>query len=579
MRSFKKLIRKIAYRIRPSQRGSGPIVRAICITMVKNEQDIIEPFLRSNRPFFDAMIVLDNGSSDRTREIAMSCARELGGIFVTDTPSFANAQSKTATDTFKHVQSAFFADFVCFLDADEFVGAVDRDAMLECLDDVPVGAISEHAWMTYLPDPQAAFGPTIDPVSRMTYRRRQEIPPAHKIFLRMGGGLDPDITILRGAHRAISGLRKRLPMVQRPALVIKHFPVRNPDQIIAKGLLGWSGNLAEDPSVANAPAAPGTTSFQWKRIYALVQESASNLDLAHLSDEAMIYSQISAPPSFIDNAEPCDNGLDLTRTYSDGHSVDHQTIVAASLRKSGKAPPVFHLPLQPDALAAAAGNSVQPQHICVDAAPFRAFVERHQPDSALDLRCGEGLYLALLKTLGVTDILGLGSLEHAATVLDDADYLKADTNLPFDAGRRFHTVVCLDVVPRGHPQAIDSLFDTIAAHASRTIIFSIAKPEQIRQRRRGDSAMRDVLAMWRKRGWVPDLIETLGFRALSTCPALRRNVVILKPASGADDGATKALCKIASLTYKWYDVPPGIHHYAFAGPYPALNRAYSIVRG
>lgn len=584
MRLFKKLIRKIAYRFRPSQRGSGPIVRAICITVVKNEQDIIEPFLRSNRPFFDAMIVLDNRSSDRTRAIAMCCARELGGIFVTDTPSFANTQSKTITDALKHAQSAFFADFVCFLDADEFVGAADREAMLMGLDDVPVGAISQHQWLTYLPDPQAPFGPTIDPLSRMTYRRRQETPPTHKVFLRMGGGFDPDIEIPRGAHKAVSGLSKRLPMVQRPALAIKHFPVRNPDQIIAKGLLGWSGNLAQDPSVANAPVGPRTTSYQWKRIYTLVQESAANLDLAHLSDEAMIYSQTSAPTSFIDNAEPCDNGLDLTRAYSDGHSVDHQTIVAASLLKSGKAPPVYQAPLsrhlgagQPDAVAA--GNGVQPPHTCLDAAPFCAFVERHQPDSALHLRCGEGLYLGLLKTLGVTDILGLGSLEHAATVLDDADYLKADADVPFNAGRQFHTVVCLDVVPRGYPQAIDRLFDTIAAHANRTIIFSMAEPEQVRQQRRGRSTMPDVLAMWRKRGWVPDLIETLGFRALSTCPALRRNVVILKPASDADDGATKALCKIASLTYKWYVVPPGIHHYAFAAPYPALHQAYSIVRG
>ena len=80
-RSVKRLIGKVRALSRPRRAGPGPIVKTVSITMVKNEQDIIEPFLRHIRPFFDAMIVLDHGSTDRTAEIIENCARELGGIF------------------------------------------------------------------------------------------------------------------------------------------------------------------------------------------------------------------------------------------------------------------------------------------------------------------------------------------------------------------------------------------------------------------------------------------------------------------------------------------------------------------
>ena len=66
-----------------------PVLPLVCISMVKNEQDIIEPFLRNNAKFFDLMIVLDNGSTDKTRDILFDCAREFGNVIVSDQPEAA----------------------------------------------------------------------------------------------------------------------------------------------------------------------------------------------------------------------------------------------------------------------------------------------------------------------------------------------------------------------------------------------------------------------------------------------------------------------------------------------------------
>ena len=45
--------------------------RIIGLSMVKNEQDIIEPFIRHNAKLLDCMVVVDNASVDETRRIAM----------------------------------------------------------------------------------------------------------------------------------------------------------------------------------------------------------------------------------------------------------------------------------------------------------------------------------------------------------------------------------------------------------------------------------------------------------------------------------------------------------------------------
>ena len=47
------------------------------VTMVKNEMDIIESFIRYNLNILDGMIILDNGSTDSTLSI-IKCLHEEG---------------------------------------------------------------------------------------------------------------------------------------------------------------------------------------------------------------------------------------------------------------------------------------------------------------------------------------------------------------------------------------------------------------------------------------------------------------------------------------------------------------------
>lgn len=78
--------------VRWKRNHDTPRTGNICISMVENEQDIIEPLIRHNIRFFDLMFVLDNRSSNQTREILRHCAREFDGLCICDLPHQHYAQ-------------------------------------------------------------------------------------------------------------------------------------------------------------------------------------------------------------------------------------------------------------------------------------------------------------------------------------------------------------------------------------------------------------------------------------------------------------------------------------------------------
>ena len=577
-RPLKRLIGRVRNVTQHCQVGPAPVVQTISITMVKNEQDIIEPFLRHNRQFFDAMIVLDHGSTDRTAEIIENCARELGGIFFTHISRFEYAQSEYMSAALRYVQSTFFADFVCFLDADEFISSPDRSAFLKDLSVVPVGHASEHLWQTFLPDPAANGSEPDDWLYYMGFRRIQECPREIKCFIRMAGGNEPELEVRQGNHGfSLNG--RVIPRYRIASSPLRHFPVRSATQIITKGAVSWATNLAR-----NGFTAASNSASQWKRLHDLAQKGNFHLTRAELCDEAMAYAQHELPARFSDNAMPAQNGIAAERKYSDGQPAEPYRTIATSLLRT-----VTYRPFDIAAIAAGqAGKSEratafdeasQWRNFCLDAPPFRFLAQKHRPTSVLDVGCGTGLYVRLMQHDGVEDVLGLDGLDLSATALDQETYKKIDLQQPFDAGRQFDVVFCLEVADHIASDSMPVLFDTIEKHARDLIVFSMAEPGQLGDGHINCRSMQEVLAIWKGRGWTPDLIETLGLRALSTMAWFRRNIVVLRKGYADDDAATEALVRIANLKYRWYSQERGPRQTAFEQAFPPLSVSYGRVSG
>ncbi len=124
--------------------------------------------------------------------------------------------------------------------------------------------------------------------------------------------------------------------------------------------------------------------------------------------------------------------------------------------------------------------------------------------SVLDVGCGAGAWLAAHQEAGVGDLLGLDGdyLDQALLLIGRDHFRPCDITAPFDLGRRFDLVECLEVAEHVPPHLGPALIDNLARHGDH-ILFSAAVPGQgglghINER---------PLGYWR------DLLGLLGYRA------------------------------------------------------------------
>ncbi|AZL59533.1 glycosyltransferase [Tabrizicola piscis] len=557
-------------------------VHSISITMVKNEQDIIETFLRTNRPYLDAMIVMDNGSIDETRRIAIDCARELGGIFVVDSPEDGFAQASQATAALRFVQSALFADHVFFLDCDEFLSAKNPADFRSDVSAEPAGTATAHAWQTYLPGPEQKEDDR-DPMTTIRFVRRAEKPAFTKCVLHLGGAFSETMAVGKGAHKVRIG-RDWMAAAARPDFPLIHIPVRSADQILAKALSGWNSAVIEKPSLLKAGPNYSGTSYHRRRLLDVVRDAALPLSGSAVASIAMSYAQSARTTDFMDNAQAALPKLDLARRYSDGFvlpaelSVFKTVMGKSALDYSGLLPPAKRGKGASNS-AKKAADVLQPSNMPVDIAPFRFLAETVQPNSVLDIGCGAGSYLKLFEMFGATEILGVNGVDPAATVLGESQSARHDLRQRLELGRCFDLVMCLGLNRHLDAAAAEVFLDSMARHARDLIVFAVAEPARGMSEQSNGLTIDSILDLWARNGWAPQLIETLGLRAISTLSTFRRNLLVLRRAGPEVDGtAAAALRSIANLRYRPYPQGGGIRSAPFAEAYPAVNLAYGRVR-
>jgi SAM-dependent methyltransferase len=553
----------------------APVTRTVCISMVRNEQDIIEPFLRHNSRYFDAMIVLDNGSADRTRAIALETARELGSIFVTDLRQKAYDQGAIFTRASSFVQEAFFADFVMFLDADEFLMAPSPEQFRQELDKVAIGETALLPWRTYLPDPAAGPDDGEDVLKRITWRRTRERPLYGKIALRLGGRTDERFIIGQGAHWAQSSNGEPLRQHDLPEeIFIAHLPVRSRSQMLAKGVVGWRANLARAESARREAQ-------QWQRLHDLYHDHAqggSDFDLSH---EALVYAQSKPHLTWDANARPEVPAIIGLRRHSDGTPDQPERLIASSETPGERHPARFTVAERVRVSQGGAGDIPNAfdadwhwSKLFLDIAPFANLFEMLNPQSVLDVGCGHGLYLDIARQCGAREVLGIDGVDRSGTVLGEDEYLRLDLQERHVLGRKFDLVLCLEVVEHIHPAATGMLFDFLAEHAAGPILFSMAEPGQPGHGHINCLGMDEVLDLWQDRGWWPDLNASLGFRSLATLSWFRRNVVLLRnQRRSTSEQESRALRQIAARPFRWYSQKPAVRFGTFeeAPPRPKFG--------
>ena len=223
------------------QRKTRP--RIVAITVVRNEIDIVEAFVRHTATLVDHHIFVDHCSHDGTGEILKSLRAE--GIALTllsnDDPAYN--QPVVTNMLMRKAFNEQSADWVLPLDGDEFILPPEDTDLHTALTDPPKhrGSLT-YAFRTYHPHP-ADDSTELNAAKRIGHHYTTETGEFHKILVHRGVAKHDDLHIRPGNHHLNIG-DFLIPPVVLPGFELAHFPVRSLGQYIRKISMGELGKDA-----------------------------------------------------------------------------------------------------------------------------------------------------------------------------------------------------------------------------------------------------------------------------------------------------------------------------------------------
>ncbi len=217
--------------------------KIVAISMVKNEMDIIESFVRHTLGFADLLIIADHKSTDRTREILEALQAEGLPLIIEDVEQARHVQAETMTHLLWEAADDYAADLVLPLDADEFILPMKRQPVRMMLESLPEDYVSAIYMRHYMPQEQPK-GYSKDfllkqPLRRMLVHSRTEKVVVGGNFVRT-----EHVRLGEGNHGVTRGNGYFCGSIC-DALEIAHFPYRSRTQYLSKFAVAWPNIVAK----------------------------------------------------------------------------------------------------------------------------------------------------------------------------------------------------------------------------------------------------------------------------------------------------------------------------------------------
>ena len=223
--------------------------RIVAISMVKNEADIIESFVRHALLIADCLLVVDHDSTDDTEEILAQLQGEGLPLEISGYAGAGHDQAEVMTGLMYRAIEEYGADIVIPLDADEFLVSPSGGSayVRRILQGLPVTGVYQCRWFRYeLVAPEESQEDYL--LSRPARRSLKQDFPSKAIVGRIPvQELRP--SLMQGNHAL------RLPRYEGTFMVVKaeelpdvhlaHFPFRSREQILSKKLCMWLSNCAK----------------------------------------------------------------------------------------------------------------------------------------------------------------------------------------------------------------------------------------------------------------------------------------------------------------------------------------------
>lgn len=233
------------------------------ISVVKNESDIIEIFIRHNLKHLNKLYIVDHNSQDNTFEILGKLKEEGYNLEIYKNSSSRHIQAEEFNKLIREADS----DFITFIDADEFIIA----NKLELPDDV----VSFMTWHNYIPHPTDNHD-EINVLKRIRYRLPIDYNQ-HKAFIPKSIYSRADSFVLLGGHEIYYKNGEDIvpaPYRIEPSVHLAHFPMRSLSQIKVKAFSNWLSKLA-NPLHQSGRLQNGKipTWHHWKKLFDLFKNN------------------------------------------------------------------------------------------------------------------------------------------------------------------------------------------------------------------------------------------------------------------------------------------------------------------
>ena len=147
--------------------------KLVGLSMVRNESDIIETFIRHNLTLLDELHIIDHNSSDNTREILTLLKQEGLPIHIYHYNELEFAPERVLNHMMQHIlNNDADIDYIFPLDADEFIYCPSREKLNAFLTLIPQNRVGMYTWRGYLPH-STEYDP--DFIFHFTDQRKEEI--------------------------------------------------------------------------------------------------------------------------------------------------------------------------------------------------------------------------------------------------------------------------------------------------------------------------------------------------------------------------------------------------------------------
>ena len=292
-------------------------MRIIGISCVRDEDDIIESFVRHNLVYLDKLYVIDNLSKDKTAAILASLANEGLPVERWESTSCSNQQERAISTAVKKMTALEpAADFAFLLDADEFLGAPDRQSLIDDLKKISPRGYGVMPWKTYIPveDDLENLNPSVPVTSRMTHRRRTEGYQMYKSVIPRT--LFDKVRVRPGSHvvERLDGSACERVVLASP---LAHFPIRSANQLIAKIILF---NHARTLKKDSRPKE----SFHWGELAASIRARNFRVTTDEVRTYALSYSvrpTDEKPTEFVRDPLPAHGSVTIKYPGGDNDSL------------------------------------------------------------------------------------------------------------------------------------------------------------------------------------------------------------------------------------------------------------------